>query len=122
MKKTILSFLPAMVTLWMLGVSAQAQPSRVTELPSESTNFVTAGDLVYFTSGDSLLRTDGTNEGTILLRSSFTGSFSNFTEFNDMLFFVSGDELWRSDGTAAGTILMMSKSDLRIFTGAANTL
>src|ERR687889_682662 len=98
----------ATILLLTLVTIAHAQPTVVTEIPERSTALVTAGNFVYFTSEDSLLRTDGTEAGTIFLRSGFS-SFAQFTEFNNLLFFVSGDQLWRSDGSRGGTIQLTTK-------------
>jgi ELWxxDGT repeat protein len=122
MRKSILTFLKAMVIPMMLGITAQAQPTLVTEIPEASTNFVTAGDFVYFTSNDSLLRTDGTSQGTIFLRSGFSRMLSQETDFNGMLFFVVGDQLWRSDGTPGGTMLLMTRNGLDILEGVGTSL
>jgi ELWxxDGT repeat protein len=65
--------------------------------------------------GSELWRTDGTPEGTFLLRNIAPGqASSNITELtsaNNLLFFVAtngenGKEVWRSDGTVAGTFLL----------------
>lgn len=93
MKKTVRTVSIATCILLTLGIYVQAQPTLVTKIPKASTNFVTAGDLVYFTSKDSLLRSDGTAGGTIFLRSGFSTALSQQTDFNGMLFFVSGDQL-----------------------------
>lgn len=113
MRKNLRTFLQATAILLTLGISAQAQPTRVTAVANASSNFFTAGDLVYFTVDGALWRTDGTEAGTIVLRSGFT-SLSAFTEFNNMLIFISGNELWRSDGTPGGTVMLTTKSELQI--------
>lgn len=108
--------------LLVVGLTAEAQPAFVKQVPDASTNFVTAGDFTYFTSNDSLFRTDGTESGTIFLKSGFN-YFSNLQEFNDLLIFVSDirfstfREIWRSDGTPGGTFLLKSSSqyDLVVF-------
>ena len=122
MRRSILTFLHAMVILSTIGIAAQAQPTLVTEVPEASTNFVAAGDFVYFTSNDSLLRTDGTSDGTIFLKSGFSRMLSQNTDFNDMLFFVVGDQLWRSDGTPGGTNLLITRNGLDILDGIGSTL
>jgi ELWxxDGT repeat protein len=104
MKRKVQILLQATVVLTLLGIglNASAQPSVVTEVPVSSTGFVTIGDLVYFTSGNELWRTDGTGEGTFVL-----GGFAqlrSFTEFQNDLYFLSNQELWRTDGTRGGTI------------------
>ena len=122
MRKTVRTFSIATCILLTLGIYVQAQPTLVTEIPKASTNFVTAGDLVYFTSTDSLLRSDGTSGGTIFLRRGFSRELSQQTEFNGMLFFVHGDQLWRSDGTPGGTLLLTTKNGLDILQGIGSSL
>ena len=122
MRRNVRTVLQATVILLALGITLNAQPTQVTEIPTASTGLVKARDFVYFTSNDSLLRTDGTESGTTFLRSGFTDGFSELTEFNSLLFFISGDELWRSDGTPGGTILLMTKSELQILSGTEGTL
>ncbi len=88
-------------------------PAGVGELVSLS------GNLYFFaatSSGRGLWRTDGSPEGTVLVRGfrhvPDPGQNPGFlTVFADSLFFVADDglhgrELWRSDGTDAGTVLV----------------
>jgi ELWxxDGT repeat protein len=76
------------------------------------TLFFTADDGV---TGYELWKSDGTADGTTLVKDIHSGVGSSFpqglTVVNDTLFFtaddgVSGAELWKSDGTADGTILV----------------
>lgn len=62
--------------------------------------------------GRELWKSDGTEEGTVLVKDIDPGSNSsspaNFLEFNDELYFTAEDEqtgsqVWKSDGTAEGT-------------------
>lgn len=80
------------------------------------------GDRLFFTAeswddprGKELYQTNGTLNGTILVRDIVPGidnsSPAEFTEFQSMLYFraqtpESGGELWRSDGTSDGTIMI----------------
>ncbi len=75
---------------------------------------------VYFAANDNingveLWQSDGTANGTILLKDINSGSASsdpeNFIEYNGALYFTAttvaqGKELWKTDGTAAGTVLV----------------
>lgn len=106
--------------LMMLGVTVQAQPVLVDEIPRGSKNFTKIGDLVYFISGDSLLRTDGTAEGTILLKRGMDNA-GDFEEFDGVFYFANAQdpglsygkwkELWRSDGTPSGTFILKTSSE-----------
>ncbi len=85
------------------------------------------GDTYYFTANDGvhgveLWRTDGTQQGTALVRDIFSGfSSSNprsLSVMNGALFFfasestVDGLYLWRSDGTESGTVKLRKVSNL----------
>jgi len=66
--------------------------------------------------GQELWKSDGTEEGTIIVKDITLGSEStlyldDLTNVNGTLFFVAddgvnGQELWKSDGTEAGTVLV----------------
>ena len=97
---------------------------------SYASNFIEFNDQLYFTandgeSGNELWVSDGTTEGTHILKDinpGFSGSYNysfpdgsyanNLTEFNDQLYFTAndgenGNELWVSDGTTEGTNLLI---------------
>ena len=92
-------------------------PEPVIRQPVLADEFVRMGNHVYFTAsgaglGRELWRTDGTPEGTTLVRDiipgSVEGSPSRLTVWKDRLYFVvplpwGGLTLYVSDGTAAGT-------------------
>jgi ELWxxDGT repeat protein len=83
---------------------------------------VVSGSYLFFTAytdatGTELWRSDGTAEGTILLKDIDQGNNpddivpAQLTDVNGTLFFTDGDEftgteLWKSNGTAAGTLLV----------------
>src|SRR5690349_20702949 len=117
--------------LIVLTLTLNAQPAPVKEIPSNSANFVEAEGLVYFTSGETLWRTDGTSTGTIELRTGFNqGARWQYEPygrgFNGQFYFVNNNytELWRSDGTPSGTIRLKtsSASNIRILDVTQNYL
>lgn len=90
---------------------------------SKSSNFIyeliKIDNILYFsaddgTSGFELWRSDGTTEGTILLKDISEGAGQSnpngLTNLNGTLYFsangVEGAELWRSDGTSEGTVII----------------
>ncbi len=108
MKKILL----CLSVLWTGMVSAQ--PMLVGTIPNASSNFIQGNALVFFTSGDSLMVTDGTAGGTVLVKNGFTHP-KPVTTVGDLLYFVSGSgELWRSDGTEPGTYLLRTFSSPEI--------
>jgi ELWxxDGT repeat protein len=87
---------------------------------------VSAGQLVFFVGTENgqapagptaLYRTDGTPEGTFVLRQftdpggTFTISPSQLCPVGDTLYFAVQSALWKSDGTAAGTQLVIDLAD-----------
>lgn len=87
---------------------------------SYAADFTAVGSMTFFTAttatyGKELWKTDGTADGTILVKDILPGSYgsnpANLTNFNGTLFFsaddgVHGYELWKSDGTADGTVMI----------------
>ena len=84
-------------------------------------NFIIWNDVLYFTAETEetdfeLWRSDGTTEGTYLLKNirmdfgSFSsGSFpEDYVVFNQNLFFGTREGLWKSDGTSEGTTMVKS--------------
>jgi ELWxxDGT repeat protein/uncharacterized repeat protein (TIGR03803 family) len=109
-----INLLSLAVVVFLLNTAAQAQPAFLKNIPPSSTNFTRAGDFVYYTAGDSLFRTDGTEAGTLFLKNGVRVEFSErLMEFHDLLIFVvigpdQSRELWRSNGTASGTYFLKS--------------
>ncbi|MDC0197131.1 putative Ig domain-containing protein, partial [Marine Group III euryarchaeote] len=85
---------------------------------------VVMNGIAYFgaingTNGNELWRTDGTEDGTYMVKDIYSGSSSGFRSdfntrmivFNDNVFFwgnngTTGVELWKSDGTEEGTVFV----------------
>ena len=106
--RTLLSAFPVALEFGDFGFSSEAH--SFTE--SGGTVFFVAEDLAH---GFELWKTDGTPEGTVLVKDIFPGSTGSspfyLTDVAGKLFFsaedgVHGGELWMSDGTSAGTILV----------------
>ena len=88
---------------------------------SNPADFIEYNGLIYFQAdngvlGDELWVTDGTTEGTMLVKDIQEGDGNgrpfDFVIFNDLLYFTANDgvvssELWSSDGTTAGTNLVV---------------
>ncbi|MEX2231396.1 MAG: PA14 domain-containing protein [Cyclobacteriaceae bacterium] len=136
MEKNVRMFLLSVI-LMTLGISANAQPAQITEIPGNSTNFITIRELVYFTAGSALWRTDGTASGTFELgsgfefnsRNQFRSSIGNssavyFTNLQQSGLNGKWKELWRSDGTPAGTVRVHTSADydVRILGSTVNGL
>jgi ELWxxDGT repeat protein len=97
---------------------------------SSPNSFVSIGNVSYFsattsTYGAELWRTDGTSNGTYMVKDIYSGSNGSsplyLTNFNGTLFFsasngTNGTELWKSDGTSAGTSMVKD-----IYSGASNS-
>lgn len=114
----------------------------------QNPELVVVGNNLYFTANDGIhgaevWKTDGTPDGTVLLKDvnestgvGFTGSNpANLTNVNGKLFFtandfVHGHELWMSDGTATvlvrdltpGTSLQSNSTSFTDLTGVGNQL
>lgn len=84
-------------------------------------NLTPVGNILYFTaiqgdnSQEALWKSDGTEEGTVLIKEIYQGDkhtfFNVFQNIDGTLFFraddgTNGVELWKSDGTEAGTTLV----------------
>jgi ELWxxDGT repeat protein len=84
----------------------------VKHISSTSKNFVSVGANEFFTSGDSLMISNGTGSGTKVLKTGLKKP-SQLTNVNGKLYFVNNEvcnenqcvwkELWISDGTLSGT-------------------
>ena len=122
MEKCVRTLLQSAFILLTFGIIVQsnAQPVVVAEIPNNSTNFITAGNYTYFTSSNSLWRTDGTAAGTIELKNGLPTVPFAIREFKNHALFLTGKDdvtdsdpattqLWRTDGTPGGTIQLMSR-------------
>ncbi|MCL2722996.1 MAG: hypothetical protein FWD69_01025 [Polyangiaceae bacterium] len=123
-------------TLWSTNgdpastVQVKSGPAPVINSVSGSAALL-GGKLVFSASdnsgnGTELWVTDGTADGTVLLKDIYPGAASsspmNFVAFNNRVFFAANDgthgmEPWITDGTAAGTVLV---SD--IYPGAGGSI
>jgi len=98
--------------LIVANIYLYAQPVLVKHISSTSKNFVSVGSKEFFTSGDSLMVSNGTDAGTKVLKKGLKKP-SQLTNVNGKLYFVNNEvcnenqcvwkELWISDGTSGGT-------------------
>lgn len=127
-KKKIFAGLLFGYFVFLTGTLFAADPYMVKQIsPMDSygslaagTEILGIGGVAYFIaddliSGEELWKTDGTAEGTILVKDIKPGADPSYPQFltnvNGILFFraddgVHGCELWKSDGTAAGTVMV----------------
>ena len=114
------------ITVFFLNVSHAQTVQLVTDINTTSdeiinpTSIFAASDRLYlemFTSslGAELYHSDGTTQGTFLIKDVCTGSLPSyageFSEVNGTIYFSAqipyqGNELWKSDGSANGTSLV----------------
>jgi ELWxxDGT repeat protein len=99
---------------------ALVQNSGSVRLASSPENKAVVAGVLYFTAtspdaGYELWRTDGTSDGTMLVKDIFPGTNGSIPggliEAAETLYFIANDgssgyELWRSDGSEAGTFLV----------------
>ncbi len=90
-----------------------AQPTVIKQLPLNSDQFFVTADRVYFRSGDSLMCTDGTSYGTVLLKNGMSSlQYNPIREFNGLFFFSYDGGVWSSDGTPLGTVRLADLSQV----------
>jgi ELWxxDGT repeat protein len=96
-------------------------------------NIVVLGNVLFMTGTDggsfgySLWKTDGTVNGTVIVKSQFVrnegSDIKNINAFNGKVYFSINNELWCSDGTSIGSIKVKSfqiGSTLSIFTSGTD--
>src|ERR1043166_7301895 len=105
----------APAALMVSDINQNPSPTGIN--PANMTRF---GDELFFAGedpvhGSELWKSDGTPEGTVLVKDIFAGTGSGspqkFTPFNGALYFfgnhgTTGLELWKTDGTAEGTVMI----------------
>ncbi len=71
-------------------------------------NFVLFNDKLYFITGENLRVTDGTVEGSLIVKNfdSFDNSNIEMITYNNKMFFIRGYALWESDGSQSGTSIV----------------
>lgn len=116
--------------------------SPVSANSSNPGEFIASGSSLFFiatdaTNGTELWKSDGTAEGTVIVKDIRSGSGSSspysLTRVGNTIFFIADDgingfELWTSDGTSGGTILVKDinpgtgRSYPELLTAVGNTL
>ncbi|MEP2669781.1 MAG: ELWxxDGT repeat protein [Cyclobacteriaceae bacterium] len=105
-----------LVTYCPLALSQASLVKDINTLPAGSfgREFAIVGDYLFFGTSNELWKTDGTTEGTELVK---VGNRlkslmpENFQSINGILYFSAydiyhGQEIWRSDGTESGTYMI----------------
>jgi ELWxxDGT repeat protein len=117
----MLRVLGSLLALLAVAPAAHAQPAvlvkDINPLPGVSSDlygFGRLGTSLVFSANDgvhgpALWRTDGTAEGTVLVKQAgWSGSLDppDVAEVEGTLFFAADGELWKTDGTSSGTALV----------------
>jgi ELWxxDGT repeat protein len=123
--KALYAYSISILVFYSTGLHAQ-EASLVKDInttistSSNPSSYLQVGSTTFFTAtlpetGTELWKTDGTPEGTILIKDIFPGPESggpfSLVNVNGTLYFSArdanhGGELWKSDGTEAGTVLV----------------
>lgn len=96
-------------------------------------NFTIINNILYFSARDShgteLWRSDGTEQGTYLIKDLFSAGSSHphdFVLLNNVIYFIAQDAaghgLWKTDGTAIGTSKVIYLPDFRVLKKVKNKL
>jgi ELWxxDGT repeat protein len=119
-------------TLWVSdGTQAGTTPIKQFNSPGNPLSFISYQNGLLFAAatqgeGVELWKTDGTIDGTVLVKDIYPGSNgsfpTNFTKVKDKVFFRSnhpnyGNQIWMTDGTANGTSLL---KELKAGSGSAS--
>lgn len=111
-ERQLLSATPSLLADIAVGEgSSPGSALTIYGLETSSSQFLEMDGVAYFTAdtepGAELWKTDGTEQGTVLVKN--IGSASEIRGLRDLdgtLFFFAGTELWTSDGTEQGTTLV----------------
>jgi ELWxxDGT repeat protein len=102
--------LPLMIFFLITVTSVYAQPVLLTNLSENAGNFISSGNTLYYAALDSLIKSNGTPAGTVLVKKlgEPVVAISPLT-LNDHVFIITEESsgkksLWKSDGTAEGTV------------------
>ncbi|MEH6536835.1 MAG: ELWxxDGT repeat protein [Psychroserpens sp.] len=107
-------------TVLLKDINLGSNSSSMLTQPFSISNTINLNNEVFFTAsngteGKELWKTDGTENGTVLLKDINPGSFSsnpqNFVRIDNVVYFQAstaneGTELWKTDGTTEGTVLV----------------
>ncbi len=77
--------------------------SQATLNPNTSEIYFTANDGIH---GKELWKTDGTEEGTTLIKDINQNNISKLKNFNNWYYFTAENSVWKTDGTNEGTTLI----------------
>src|SRR5688572_22914242 len=101
-----------------VGASVQAQPVFLKELSANAGNFISSNGKLYYTTGDSLWKSDGTPAGTVLVKKIGESSIQLSGLTLGSSFFFSTTEssgktaLWKSDGSSANTVKIVAYNSI----------
>lgn len=90
----------------MFGVIYRAEGNI--DVKNSQTSFLTFNNKLYYLTSEGLNVTDGTNEGTMLVKNinPTYGGYGKMTIFNNKILFTHDYDIWESNGTEEGTKLI----------------
>lgn len=122
------------INILLLAITMHAQPVLVRSIPQSTSQLTEVGNVLFFTSGDTLWKSNGTAAGTVIVRTGLNNP-GNLFQLNGLLYFLNNRtgsypfefqwrELWSSNGTTAGTVRLKTSDvgNVQILDSIGNTL
>jgi ELWxxDGT repeat protein len=125
-----MNHLSLLIVFFLYSFFCTAQPEFVGNVAYLATNFTNVNGTLFFSSADTLYKSDGTIERTEWIKKNILRP-GEFKDINGMLYFLANKqntypfhfkELWASDGTSQGTSLIKDFKSIKILTNIGDAL